>query len=669
MKQFLVVIGFIAALLSGAAFAQFSVGGVTGGAPTANVSCYGDADGKIRAYADGWTAADCGVYTQVCNVTTYSCPPANTLCLDGTFCGTGQKCTISNPADTADCVSEATNQAPLLADFTCPDGAAGAQYSCTVQGSDPDNNPLTYTASTLPPGLSINANTGEISGIPTSSGSMAAFTVTVTDTYNETATGNSNSINMQNSAPVFLATTCPTATVGGSYSCPTGASDTDGHTLTYSKGTGPSWLSVDASTGNLTATTVGTAIGNVVISVTDNYDTVTSSNISIALNNKPTISTVSCGAGVDTSAYSCSVSASDTDSDSLSYQLVSGPSWASISSSGVIAGTAILGTTSNITVEVSDGTDTVTSNSFSITIDPNTATILANTASTITTDDVDNLATLGVANAVVNDLKTNNNCGAGGNENCLAAFNAQKASSSCTLQGGASATGTQMEAYIGCVMIEHHTASVASVSIPGSSTVTTGCNGGSEPINLTLPSTCGHPQWNCNIQSGPSTWSISNLNELVVPSNHANGSETVTIRMTLGIYSPAYTKDVTKTYNVAGAISGATNGMRRYSNGSDENAWAMWNSCIAKGGRMATKTEAEALGNVGGNHVFAPNNGQDPGNRSGGNWQRWPSSSSETTCKLGNSYGRMMYGQNRWWICGSGVNQTIYYTCTDLPSC
>lgn len=51
---------FVAAPVSGAN-AQFTVGGVTGGAPTAGVNCYADADGRLLAYSSGWTAADCGL--------------------------------------------------------------------------------------------------------------------------------------------------------------------------------------------------------------------------------------------------------------------------------------------------------------------------------------------------------------------------------------------------------------------------------------------------------------------------------------------------------------------------------------------------------------------------------------------------------------------------------
>ena len=440
----------------------------------------------------------------------------------------------------------------------------------------------------------------------------------------------------------------------------------------FDNGTGTNF-SINSSTGEIT-TTASLSNGTytmLVVASDDNSVKSEQKTVSVVVNAAPTVS-LSCGNGLETVAYSCTVTSSDADGDNLTYTLVNKPSWMTVAANGNLSGTPNeVGDISDLQMQVSDGKVTTNSSVFSITVNPNTATVLADSSATLSSSDVSNLQTLGVSPAIVNDLNNNNTCGAAGNQSCLAAFNAQKANpaSACNLDGGSSASAAQMQEYIGCVMVEHHTASVASVSIPGSSTVTTGCNGGSEPINLALPVTCGHPQWTCSIQAGPNAWSISSLNELVVPANHSNGSETVTIRMSLGIYSPAYTKDVTKTYNVAGAIAGATNGMRRYSNGSDENAWDMWNSCIAKGGRMATKSEAEDLGNVGGNHVFAPNNGQNPGNRSGGNWQRWPSSSSETTCKLGNSYGRMMYGQNRWWICGSGVNQTIYYTCTDLPSC
>ena len=61
-----IVFGLVGVIVASAASAQFTVGGVTGGAPTAGVNCYGTAEGKILAYGSGWGAADCPTYQKVC---------------------------------------------------------------------------------------------------------------------------------------------------------------------------------------------------------------------------------------------------------------------------------------------------------------------------------------------------------------------------------------------------------------------------------------------------------------------------------------------------------------------------------------------------------------------------------------------------------------------------
>jgi len=65
-----------------------------------------------------------------------------------------------------------------------PEGLVGAQYDSLIE-SRGGTAPYTYavTSGSLPPGLELNENTGEISGIPTNSGDYT-FTVTCTDSYN-----------------------------------------------------------------------------------------------------------------------------------------------------------------------------------------------------------------------------------------------------------------------------------------------------------------------------------------------------------------------------------------------------------------------------------------------------------------------------------------------------
>ena len=120
-----------AAFVSGAQ-AQFTVGGVTGGAPIAGVNCFDDADGRILAYSSGWTAADCGLYSQVCNANQFTCPLASTLCTNGEFCGTGPYVTITTPTAPQSAWEVATNVTPVLNTPNCPSAFVDQDYSCIL---------------------------------------------------------------------------------------------------------------------------------------------------------------------------------------------------------------------------------------------------------------------------------------------------------------------------------------------------------------------------------------------------------------------------------------------------------------------------------------------------------------------------------------------------------
>ena len=71
------------------------------------------------------------------------------------------------------------NRAPMLTAVANQTSAENAAITVTVVASDPDGNALTYSATGLPNGLAINANTGAISGTLTYA-SAGVHTVTVT---------------------------------------------------------------------------------------------------------------------------------------------------------------------------------------------------------------------------------------------------------------------------------------------------------------------------------------------------------------------------------------------------------------------------------------------------------------------------------------------------------
>ena len=75
------------------------------------------------------------------------------------------------------------NQAPVFStDFTNRTDAEGAVISLDANATDPDGNPLTYSATNLPSGITINASSGVISGtLSATSSGIYNVVITVSD--------------------------------------------------------------------------------------------------------------------------------------------------------------------------------------------------------------------------------------------------------------------------------------------------------------------------------------------------------------------------------------------------------------------------------------------------------------------------------------------------------
>jgi hypothetical protein len=161
--------------------------------------------------------------------------------------------------------------------------AASLQISATDSAS---GQTLTYSATGLPAGLSINSSTGLISGTPTTSGSYSV-TVTVKDTTG--ATGSASFTWTVNSATGNTVTvTNPgsqTGTVGTAASLQIKATDSaSGQTLTYSATGLPAGLSINSSTGLITGTPTTAATYSVTATAKDTTGATGSASFSWTIN-------------------------------------------------------------------------------------------------------------------------------------------------------------------------------------------------------------------------------------------------------------------------------------------------------------------------------------------------------------------------------------------------
>lgn len=80
-------------------------------------------------------------------------------------------------AKTVKLSTSGTNHVPTLGTVSAQTAVVGQAYSLALTGADVDGDPLTYSASGLPAGLSLGAGSGLISGKPTTAGT---FTVSAT---------------------------------------------------------------------------------------------------------------------------------------------------------------------------------------------------------------------------------------------------------------------------------------------------------------------------------------------------------------------------------------------------------------------------------------------------------------------------------------------------------
>jgi hypothetical protein len=247
-------------------------------------------------------------------------------------------------------------------------GFVGAAYSQTILTSG-GRAPITFAASSaLPPGLTLNASTGAITGTPTTTGTTA-FSITATDADSRTA-------NRALSITIATASITPPTLPGGSVGAPYSAQLTfNGPPVTVvwsiSQGTLPAGLTLGATTGLISGTP--TALGAstfVVLATPATSGTAVSQTFTITIANTLSITTATLPDATVGEAYSTTLAATGGLTPytwSVAGTIPLPPGLTLNAQTGVISGTpAAAGGTNVINFVVTDSSNVSSNRSLSL---------------------------------------------------------------------------------------------------------------------------------------------------------------------------------------------------------------------------------------------------------------------------------------------------------------
>ena len=271
---------------------------------------------------------------------------------------------------------------PNITTTSLPAGTINQTYNQAVLATG--TGTLTWSivspgTGTLPPGLTLNASTGTITGAPTATGTFP-FTVRVADTFGQNDTQALSILVRTDNPPQIVPPSLPSGTVGVPYG-PTTLQATGGMgTLTWSISVGslPPGLTGLPSTGpSVTISGTPTSQGTFpfTVRVTDSLGQSDTRALSITINLPPplNITTTSLPGGSIGQTYSQTVAATGgTGARTWSISAGTLPAGLNLdATTGTIAGTPILPAgTSNFTVRVQDAAGQDDTQALSITISP-----------------------------------------------------------------------------------------------------------------------------------------------------------------------------------------------------------------------------------------------------------------------------------------------------------
>ena len=283
--------------------------------------------------------------------------------------------------------ANAGNSPPVISGTAPATAVIGETYDFQPVATDPDNDRLRFEARGLPRWATLDKHSGRVYGSPRrpdqdtwndvtisvsdgkASAALPPFRITVVDPA--AATGGE--------PPSISGSPATSATVGELYAFQPTASDPDGDSLRFSVANKPAWATFTGSTGLLSGIPPAGSAGSypgVTVSVSDGQSQVSLPSFDITVGERPnTPPTISGTPGTSVNAdasYLFRPSAHDADGQPLGFSIANKPAWASFNpNDGTLSGTPTReqgGTYPGIVVSVSDGQDSASLPSFSITV-------------------------------------------------------------------------------------------------------------------------------------------------------------------------------------------------------------------------------------------------------------------------------------------------------------
>ncbi|MBA3699832.1 MAG: putative Ig domain-containing protein [Planctomycetes bacterium] len=256
--------------------------------------------------------------------------------------------------------AEAAISAPVITSPTTASGTAGVAFSYQIAATE---DPTSFVAAGLPSGLSLNASTGLISGIPAVEGNTNV-SIGASNAFGTGAGGVNIAIAGASGPPVISSPSFASATVGVAFNNQIVASHSP---FSYSATNLPTGLSLSVTTGQISGTPLIEGTWSATIAATNLVGTATES-LAITVNGatptvpgtQPQITNSLNTSGRVGTTFSYAIQATNAPT---SYGAVGLPSGLSVDAgSGLITGTPTTSAITDVTISATnaDGTDSET---------------------------------------------------------------------------------------------------------------------------------------------------------------------------------------------------------------------------------------------------------------------------------------------------------------------